>query len=54
MRKLKNPPATSFRAIGRRLGLKVEMVEGRLVVMAPMWRKALLDYRQCSYPHLKK
>ena len=28
MRKLKNPPATSFRAIGRRLALKVEMVEG--------------------------
>ena len=41
MRKLKNPPATSFRAIGRRLALKVEMVEGRLMVMAPMWRKAL-------------
>ena len=31
----------TFRNMGRELGLKIELFEGRLVVIAPMWRKAL-------------
>lgn len=31
----------SFRAVGESLGLKVEMFEGRLMVWAPFWRRAL-------------
>jgi hypothetical protein len=34
-------PIVSFRSIGRRLGLVVEMWDNRLVVYAPIWRKAL-------------
>jgi len=34
-------PIVSFRSIGRRLGLVVEMWGNRLVVYAPIWRRAL-------------
>ena len=34
-------PIVSFRSIGRRLGLVVEMWDNRLVVYAPIWRRAL-------------
>ena len=30
----------SFRALGRQLGLKVELFEGRLIAIAPLWRRA--------------
>ena len=39
--KLSEVLTPSFRQLGRELDLKVEMFEGRLVVIAPMWRKAL-------------
>ena len=39
--KLSDLPITSFRDLGRQLGLKIELFEGRLVVIAPRWREAL-------------
>ena len=39
--KLKDVLSPSFRDLGRELDLKVEVFDGRLVVIAPMWRKAL-------------
>ena len=39
--KLQEVLTPSFRTLGRELGLKVEVFEDRLVIMAPMWRKAL-------------
>ena len=39
--KLRNLPITSFRDLGRQWGLKIELFEGRLVVIAPRWREAL-------------
>ena len=39
--KLSDLPITSFRDLGRQLGLKTELFEGRLVVIAPRWREAL-------------
>ncbi|SEA92220.1 hypothetical protein SAMN04487851_1237 [Prevotella sp. tc2-28] len=37
----KNLPTLSFQELGLRLGLRVEVWDGRLVIMAPMWRRAL-------------
>ena len=39
--KLKDVLSPSFRDLGRELDLKVEVFDGRLVIIAPMWRKAL-------------
>lgn len=39
--KLNDILTPSFRRMGRELGLKTEMFEGHLVVIAPMWRRAL-------------
>ena len=39
--KIKNLYISSFRQLGRELGLKVELFDGRLVVIAPLWRQAL-------------
>lgn len=39
--KLSEVLTPSFRLLGRELGLKVEVFEGRLVIIAPMWRKAM-------------
>ena len=39
--KLSDVLTPSFRLLGLELGLKVEVFEGRLVIIAPMWRKAL-------------
>lgn len=39
--KLSEALSPSFRTLGRELGLKVEIFEGRLIVLAPMWRRAL-------------
>ena len=39
--KLKDVLTPSFRDLGRELDLKVEVFDGRLVIIAPMWRKAL-------------
>jgi hypothetical protein len=39
--KIKNLYISSFRQLGRELGLKVELFDSRLVVIAPLWRKAL-------------
>ena len=38
--KLSDVLTPSFRALGRQLGLKVELFEGRLVAIAPLWRRA--------------
>ena len=37
----KNLPTLSFQKLGQRLGLRVEVWNGRLAIMAPMWRRAL-------------
>jgi len=39
--KLSKYPMTSFRHLGHELGLKAEVTGGRLVVVTPMWKKAL-------------
>ena len=39
--KLSDALTPSFHSLGCELGLKVEIFEGRLVIIAPMWRKAL-------------
>ena len=39
--KLSEVSMSSFRHLGRELGLQTEMFGGRLVVIAPMWRRAL-------------
>ena len=38
--KLTDVLTPSFRSLGRQLGLKVELFEGRLVAIAPLWRRA--------------
>ena len=38
--KLTDVLTPSFRALGRQLGLKVELFEGRLIAIAPLWRRA--------------
>lgn len=37
----KNLPTLSFQELGQRLGLRVEVWNGRLAIMAPLWLRAL-------------
>lgn len=37
----KNLPTLSFQEMGKSLGLRVEVWNGRLAIMAPLWRRAL-------------